>query len=218
MQPISSETLVSNLGWRYAVKKFDAARKIPQDTWRTLEQAMLLAPSSYGLQPSKFVVVSDAGVRAKLREVSWNQPQITDASHLVVFCQKIKVTEADVDAYVDYIVQVRGTPREQLKGLRDMMAGHVSKPETLPGGDMTTYTRSQTYIALGFFLSACAMLGVDACPMEGFDPKGYDAILGLSKEGYMPVVVGAAGYRSSEDWLAKLPKVRRPAEHMIKRV
>jgi nitroreductase len=218
MQPIAPQNLIANLSWRYAVKKFDATRKIPADTWSTLEQSILLAPSSYGLQPSKFVVVTDPQVRAKLREASWNQPQITDASHLVVFCQKLSVTTQDVEAFVDHIVRVRGTPREQLKGLRDMVAGHVAKPETLPGGDMITYTRSQTYIALGFFLSACAMLGVDACPMEGFDPKGYDAILGLSKEGYMPVVLGAAGYRSSEDWLAKLPKVRRDAAQIIRRV
>lgn len=218
MPNVSDSVLLDSLRWRYAVKAFDPAKKIPDATWKTLEEALVLSPSSYGLQPWKFVVVQNAELRTKLRAASWNQGQITDASHLVVFCAKINVSVADVDAYVDRILAVRGGDRAAVQGYRDMMVGSVSNPATLPGGNMTTYTRSQVYIALGIFLSACAMLGVDACPMEGFDPKQYDEALGISKTGYMPVVVATAGYRSPADWLANLKKVRAQTSDVVQYV
>jgi nitroreductase len=218
MNAVSDRALLDALNWRYAVKTFDASKKIPEATWKTLEDALVLAPSSYGLQPWKFVVVQNAALREKLRASSWNQSQITDASHLVVFCAKIEVTPADVDAYVDRIFAVRGGDRAALAGYRDMMMGSVKNPAGLPGGSMATYTRSQVYIALGVFLSACAMLGVDACPMEGFDPKAYDDALGLSQTGYKPVVVATAGYRSQSDWLANLKKVRNEKSAVVQYV
>jgi nitroreductase len=208
MQTVAPETLLSQLQWRYATKKFDPAKKIPDATWATIERAFTLAPSSYGLQPWKFYVVTNPQVRAKLREVSWNQPQITDASHLVVFCQQTRLDEAAVDRYMQSIATTRGVGIDTLAGFKTMIMGGVAKPETLPGASTITYTRSQTYIALGFFLYTCAMLGVDACPMEGFDPKGYDSILNISSSGYMPVVLGAAGYRDPTDWVASQKKVR----------
>jgi nitroreductase len=215
MHTVSDRTILESLQWRYAVKAFDATKKIPDSTWKTLEQSLVLSPSSYGLQPWKFVVVTNPEVRAKLKPLSWNQSQITDASHLVVLCAKTSMTAADVERYVDRIHSVRGGDRAALAGYRDMMLGSVGNPSGLPGGSVSTYTRSQTYIALGVFLTACAMLGVDACPMEGFDPKGYDDVLGLSKGGYMPVVLAAAGYRSSSDWLAGLKKVRYENDDVI---
>lgn len=218
MRTLATNELIENLNWRYAVKKFDPARKVAPETWAAIEQSINLSPSSYGIQPSRFVVVNDPGVRAKLRTVSWNQSQVTDASHLVVFCRKINVTAADIEAYINRIIEVRKTPVETLADYKKMMVGSVANPAGLPGGSMETWTRSQTYIALGFFLAACAMLGVDACPMEGFDPAKVDEILGLSKEGYLPVAFGAAGYRASDDWLATLPKVRAKHTDIIKHI
>lgn len=218
MRTLPTSELIDTLNWRYAVKKFDAARKIPADTWSAIEQATVLAPSSYGLQPWRFVVVTDPAVRTKLRAVAWNQSQVTDASHLVVFCRKISVSEADVAAYISRIVEVRSAPAATLEDYKKMMVGSVSNPAGLPGGSMETWTRSQTYIALGFFLASCAILGVDACPMEGFDPAKFDEILGLSKDGYLPVALGAAGYRASDDWLATLPKVRAKVSDVVKHV
>jgi nitroreductase len=162
--------------------------------------------------------VTNPEVRQKLRAVSWNQPQITDASHLVVFCAKVSLSAADIEEYVADVASQRGVPVDTLKGFSDMMVGSVTNPSSLPGGDMKTYTRSQTYISLGFFLYTCAMLGVDACPMEGFEPAKYDEILKTSAQGYMPVVLGAAGYRASDDWLATLKKVRRSADKSIVRI
>lgn len=216
--PTTTIDLLAALSWRYAVKKFDAAKKVPAETWAALERALVLSASSYGLQPWRFVVVTDPAVRQKLRAASWNQSQITDASHLVVFCRKIEVTPADVQRYIDRIIEVRKAPAAALEDYRKMMVGSVSNPSSLPGGDMVTWTRSQTYIALGQFLASAALMGIDACPMEGFDPKGYDEVLGLSKQGFLPVVLATAGYRASDDGFASMAKVRFADADVVKHV
>jgi nitroreductase len=215
MTSVDAATILDNLTWRYAVKKFDAQKKIPEATWKALEDVLVLSPSSYGLQPWKFFVIKDGAVRAALRPASWNQSQITDASHLVVFARKATVTAADVEQYVRRILQVRNAPAAALEDYKNMMLGSVNNPSGLPGGSMDTYTRSQVYIALGFFLFAAAQLGVDACPMEGFDPVKYDEILGLPAMGYRATVAAAAGYRAADDWLAPLAKVRYEAKDVI---
>lgn len=219
MDTVNPGVLADRLKWRYAVKAFDPAKKIPDATWKLLEEALVLAPSSFGLQPWRFVEVQDTGVRAKLRAAAWNQGQVTDASHVVVIARKLVVTAADVDAYVDRTVAVRSAPREALQEYRQMMVNSVTNPQSLAGGaGMDAWTRSQCYIALGFFLSAAALLGVDACPMEGFDAKAFDEILGLTKEGYGATVMVTAGYRSPSDWLASLAKVRYEPATVIRRV
>lgn len=213
MHPIAPESLLSNLQWRYAVKKFDASKKIPAHLWSALEQAVQLAPSSYGLSPWKFVVVNDPALRAKLRAAAWNQPQITDASHLLVICRKSSITKADVEQYVARVAQVRGVAADSLKGLQDMMVGSISAPNF----DGAAWMARQAYIALGFFLSSAAMMGVDACPMEGFVNDQFDEILGLRAQGYTSVVVATAGYRAADDWLATQKKVRWPEAQVIDR-
>lgn len=202
MTTVPAQSILEQFRWRYATKKFDTTKKIPSETWKQIEEALVLAPSSYGLQPWKFLVIDNPATRAKLREVSWNQPQITDASHLVVLCRRANLDEAYVDRYIARIAHVRGIPAEALAGFRGMMVGSISNPAGIPGGSMDTYTRSQTYIALGFGLATAALLGVDACPMEGFNPAQYDEILGLSAEGLRATVVATFGYRSPEDDVA----------------
>jgi len=216
MTPVPAETLIQNLNWRYATKKFDPARKIPEATWRTLEQAMILSPSSFGLQLWKFVVVQNADLRTKLREAAWNQPQVADASHLVVFCRKTNPTVADVDHLINSIAQTRGVPRAALDGYHGMMAGYLTKPA--PGFDASVWTSRQVYIALGFFLSAAAQLGVDACPMEGFDPTAFDKILDLTGSGFASTVIAAAGYRAADDEYATAKKVRFADSEVIVRL
>ncbi len=206
MRTVPGDQLIERLQWRYATKKFDATRKIPADVWSTLEKAATLAPSSFGLQPWKFIVVNDPAIRAKLREKAWNQSQVTDASHLVVFARRTNVDRAHIQRHIDRIAQVRSAPAESLAGYRDMMTSFVEKPA--PGFDPSVWTSRQVYIALGFFLSACAMMGVDACPMEGFDPGAFDEILGLKKDGFASNVIAAAGYRASDDSSALAAKVR----------
>ena len=214
MKPVHNETIVRQLNWRYATKKFNAARTIQAPDWKTLEQALVLSPSSYGLQPWKFFVVTRPEVRARLREAAWNQAQITDASHLVVLAVKKEFSAADVERYVARVADVRNVPVESLEGYRKMMLGTVNRPAE----QVASWTSRQVYIALGNFLAAAAMLGIDACPMEGFDAAQFDEILGLEKEGYTALVLAAAGYRAQDDAYAKLPKVRYSAEEVIANV
>jgi nitroreductase len=214
MKPVENETLVKQLRWRYATKKFDPARKIPPEDWQTLEQALLLAPSSFGLQPWKFFVITDPATRAELREVSWGQPQITDASHLVVFAARTNIGSNDVERYVNRIAEVRTVPVASLDGFRQMMLAHVKQPNSV----VTEWARRQVYIALGTFLTTAALLGIDACPMEGFQRERYDEILGLSQFGYEATVLAAAGYRSPEDSYAALARVSHRLEEVIAHV
>ncbi|MBS0188182.1 MAG: NAD(P)H-dependent oxidoreductase [Planctomycetes bacterium] len=213
-KPIEAEHLLNNLRWRYAVKKFDAGRKIAPDVWRSLEHATIHAPSSFGLQPWKFIIVSDPAIRQKLREASWNQSQITDASHLVVFARLAKLSSEDVDRYVRRIAEVRGVEESSLTEYRNTMTGFALRPNF----DSGAWAARQVYIALGVFLTSAAMLGVDTCPMEGIDPAKYDEILGLGKTGFVTQVVATAGYRAADDAFAQHKKVRFHERDVIVRL
>lgn len=215
MHATSPDAVLAQLRWRYATKKFDPARKIAPDLWAKLEQAAVLAPSSYGLQPWKFVVVTDPEVRKKLHPVSWNQAQILDASHLVVFAAKNPPTPADVDRHVARTAAVRGAAPEALDGFKKMMLGSLSR---MTPADAHNWAARQCYIALGFFLSACALAGVDACPMEGFQNDRYDDILGLKAKGLASAVIAAAGFRLPDDPAAGLAKSRFDINDVIERV
>ena len=204
--PISTQDLLSQLNWRYAVKKFDASRKIPQNIWQTLEQALILTPSSFGLQPWKFVIVNTPAVREKLRGASWNQSQITDASHLVIFAVKTDVDAIDIEHLINRIAQVRKIPESSLEGYKQMMLGFVKNQNE--DFDINFWASRQVYIALGNFLTSAALLGVDACPMEGLDSEAYDQTLNLKEEGYHTLCVAAVGYRADDDDYARLSKVR----------
>ena len=212
--PAPDDVLVP-LRWRYATKAFDPARKIDPATWAALEQAAVLAPSSYGLQPWAFVVVTDPAVRKQLHPVSWNQPQILDASHLVVFAAKNPPTAADVNRHVANAERVRGQPAGSLDSLKERILGSLSR---MSPADAHAWAARQCYLALGVFLSAAAHLGVDACPMEGFQPDKYDEILGLSARGLKAVVIATAGFRSAADKYAAAAKVRFPVDEVVIRV
>jgi nitroreductase len=210
----SPEALLAGLRRRYAVKKFDPAGKIPDAAWNALEEALVLAPSSYGLQPWKFFVVEDPALRAKLKAASWEQTQITDAHKLVVFAVKKDFGAADVERFVERISEVRRLPKEMLEGYKKMMLASAS----LPPEKVAAWLIRQVYIALGVFLTSASALGVDACPMEGFDKDQYDAILGLPAKGYHAVVVATAGVRAADDAAASQAKVRFAKSEVIERL
>jgi len=212
-QPVPAEQLLGQLHWRYATKQFDPDRKIDAHTWSVLEEALTLAASSGGLQPWLFVVVTDPNVRAKLQPASFGQPQIVAASHLVVFAARTDLTEADVDAHIARTAAVQGVPIDALGQLRGMLVGGLVAPRSVE--QRKTWAAKQSGIALGNFLACAAMLGVDACPMEGFMPPQYDEILGLAAKGYTSVSLCAVGYRSASDRYAALPKVRFLQERLI---
>ena len=210
---LNSETLINQLNWRYATKKFDSARKINAQDWATLEQALLLTPSSGGLQPWKFIVVTDPAVRAKLTPASYGQPQINDASHLVVFTAKTGFSAADVDAHIQHVAEIQGAPVETLAPLRGMLVGGIVQSQD--ENARNAWARNQAYIALGNLLTSAALLGIDACPMEGFDRAQYDEILGLKAKGLATAVIATLGYRSPADKYASAPKVRFPKEQVF---
>ncbi len=207
--------LLEALHWRYAVKLFDGERIIPTATWAALEEALVLSPSSYGLQPWKFLVITDPVLRAELRPHSWNQSQITDCSHLVVFLRQRAVNEQDLQRLLDRTAAERSVPGESLTGYGELMRKDlVNGPRSQRIG---TWASNQVYIALGNLLTSAALLGIDTCPIEGFSPPDYDRILELDPTPYQSCVVCACGYRHGEDRYASLKKVRYSAAEMIER-
>jgi nitroreductase len=216
MNSIDHNQLIGQLNWRYATKQFDPQRKIAAEQWAALEEALVLTPSSYGLQPWKFVVVADPAVRERLVAASWGQRQVADASHFVVFAVKKNLSERDIDDHLSRIAEVRGVPAQSLGQYRDMMVGSIIKGrDEMRRNDWASH---QVYIALGNFLTSAALLGIDACPMEGIDPVKYDEILGLSKQGLRAVVAAAAGYRAATDRYSMARKVRFSRDQVLVRV
>jgi nitroreductase len=203
---LTNEMLLARLNWRYATKKFDPSRKIPAITWTTLEQVLVLSPSSYGLQPWRFIVVHDPQLRATLTPLTMNQPQVADCSHFIVFARKNAMTETDVEKLVNRTAEVRGMPPGALRGYYDLMVGDIVKGPR--SAWVREWTARQTYIALGNLMTSAALLGVDACPMEGLDPARYDDVLGLGAKGYSTVCACALGYRAADDPHAAAKKVR----------
>ena len=211
--PIPAATLLEQLRWRYATKQFDPAKKIPAPDWDALEEALLLTPTSYGMQPYQFIVITDQVTREKLVPFSWNQRQPADCSHFVVFAARATNTEADVDHYLARVAEVRGGSVQALAGFKKVLMADLV--DGARGRIALEWGTRQTYIALGNFMTSAALLGIDTCPMEGFLPEKYDELLGLSDRGLRAVVACAAGYRVGTDKYAALPKVRFPASELI---
>jgi nitroreductase len=214
MNTINTQQLLEALHWRYATKVFDATRKIPAATWQALEQSLVLTPSSYGLQPYRFLIVQDAAKRAALLPHSWGQKQVVDCSHFVVFLARTEMKKADVDKLIARIAEVRQIAPDSIKFYRDMMLGDIVNG---PRGKVAhEWSARQCYIALGNLMTCAAMLGVDTCPMEGLVPPEYDRILGLDGSGYKTVMACALGYRAAGDKYAGLAKVRYEAADLLR--
>jgi nitroreductase len=210
---IAPETLLEALQWRYATKQFDPERSIPAPLWSTLEQALVLTPSSYGLQPWKFLVVQDQALRQELRPHSWNQSQITDCSHLVVLLSQRTIADADADRLIQATAEARGLEASSLDGYRKMIQiDLINGPRSQI---IERWSSNQVYIALGNLMTAAALLAIDTCAIEGFSPPDYDRILNLEASDYRTCVVCALGYRSPEDKYASLAKVRYSATELI---
>jgi nitroreductase len=209
---MSPDDLLDSLKFRYATKQFDATRKIPEAEWAALEQSLVLTPSSFGLQPWKFIVVNDPELRDRLRKRSWNQSQVTDASHFVVFTTRTDLTEDDVDRFFTILAAAQGREVETLAGYRNVV---VSFASAMTQESRHAWNVRQAYIALGQFMTVAAMLGIDTCPMEGIEPAGFDEELGLTGTGYAASVACAVGYRSPEDKSAETPKARFPHTEVI---
>ena len=208
MKPV----IIKALNWRYATKKFDATKKISDADKTTLLEAARLAPSSYGLQPWKFIVVEKPELRTALRGAAWDQTQVTDASLLVILAVPKEYGPADIEKYVAFAAGVQGVPVEKMKGYLDMMLGAIAGKSQ---ADIQVWNAKQAYIALGFMLETAALLEIDACPMEGFDKAKFDEILGLGALGLQSQVMITLGYRASDDTSASRKKVRFNASDVV---
>lgn len=216
MTPVSPAQVVEALEWRYATRKFDPAKKIAPDVWAALQRALLLSPSSIGLQPWKFYVITDPAVKQQLWPAAWKQVQVIDCSHFVVFTVHRDLDAAHVDRHVARMAEVRGGTVEALAGFRKMAVGNLDKARA--EGRLLTWQAHQIYIALGQFMAAAAAMGVDTCPMEGFEPEKFDEILGLPATDYTSVVACAAGYRMPDDRYGAMKKVRFKPEDVFVRL
>ena len=213
MKNLSNKEVIETLEWRYATKKFDPTKKINEETWSTLEKALVLTPSSYGLQPWKFIIVQDMPLREKLKAASWGQSQVTDCSHHVVFVIKEKLDEAHITKFVEQTAKVRNQDISTLEGYKKMMIGDlVNGPRSHV---IAEWAARQAYIALGNFMTTAAVVGVDTCPFEGIDPVKYDEILGLTGTGWKTVCACPAGFRASDDKYADAKKVRFDMKDLI---
>ena len=209
---ISPDKLLASLRWRYATKKFDPTRKIPAAAWDAIEESLVLTPSSFGLQPWKFLVIRDPGIRANLSQESWQQPQVTEASHYIVLTARTDLNSADIDAWMNCMAEAQGGSLEAVAPLRGMIEGFA---QAMSHEARHAWNTRQVYIALGQLMASAALLGIDACPMEGISTAGYDQVLGLEGSGYSTVVACALGHRSADDKGAGMPKARFDRSRVI---
>lgn len=205
--------LIDKLQWRYAAKKMDPAKAVPQDKVERILEAARLAPTSSGLQPFEIFVITNKDVRERIKPIAWNQGQITDGSHLLVFAAWDNYTAERINHMFDLTNEARGFKNEGWENYRQMLLN------TYPQRDAETnfqHAARQAYIGLGAALIAAAYEEVDSTPMEGFDPAALDQILDLRARGLRSVAILPLGYREEDkDWLVKLKKVRRPREQFI---
>lgn len=204
--------LIEKLKWRNATKDFNPLKKIPKEELRILLEAIRLAPSSYGLQLYKVLVIEDAVTKQKLKSVSWNQNQITDSSAIIVFCNYKNVNKHHIDDYIKLKADTEKIPIENIEGYGNFMKQKVAE---MNDDEITNWTTRQTYIALGFLLTACAELRIDACPMEGFENEKYNKILGLDDKNLNAAVIATVGYRKNSNSNNIVPKVRKPYEELF---
>ena len=201
--------LIENLKWRYATKKFDASKKLSQRDIDYIKEAIQLSPSSYGLQPFKVLEINNPALRAEVKPIAWNQTQITDASHLFVFCNNINVTDNDVDDYIQLKSEINKIPVENILGYGNFVKGKLKEKTDV---EMLHWTAKQTYIALSNAMNACAELQIDSTPVEGFESDRVNELLHLSPQGLNACVLLAIGYRATEDVSQHSKKVRKPID------
>jgi nitroreductase len=204
--------ILDQLNWRYACKKFDTKKKLSPEQVDTLVKAFNLTATSYGLQPMKLQVITNTDLREKLFANSFNQAQVKDASHLFVITAKVNMNQSDIDAYFDLIDDLRATPKELIAPYRAHLTNWVASESE---NNMDIWARKQTYIALGNLLNVCAVIGVDSCPMEGFDANAYDEILNLKETDYTTSLVLPVGFRHEEDFMSQLKKVRMEESKIV---
>jgi nitroreductase len=203
---MNNAEIKSALEWRYAAKKMDNTKKISETDWQLLKDSLRLAPSSYGLQPWKFISVNSKEIREELKKASWGQSQVTDCSHYVVFATRTIIDEPFIKTFIESTASIRNVSIESLNGYYQLMLNTIVKAK--PSETHLPWNQRQAYIAMGFLLETAALLKIDSVPLEGIDPVKYDEILGLKNSEYKSVAAVALGYRHSEDQYQNVKKSR----------
>ena len=206
------KNIIESLNWRYATKKFDSEKKINQKEFEDIIEALRLSPSSYGLQPWKFIIVNNKDMRDKIRVAAYDQPQITDASQIIIFANKKNIDDKLVDDYMQFVSKEKDIDVNNLQGFKGMINGSFSGKTN---EELRAWATFQLYLSVGSLLTSCAVLEIDACPMEGFDKSKVDEILGLEALNLESRVIVALGYRSSDDKSATAKKIRFPKEDVF---
>lgn len=205
--------LLEKLNWRYATKIFDNTRRVSIDDLKFLKEAIRLSVSSYGLQMYKVLVIENPEIRKELRKASWDQTQITDASHLFVFCNYTINHDQHVDDYIQLMLDSqKSSDRAGLKKYADFIKSAIARMEPM---ERKSWSEKQTYLALNSLIIACADRQIDACPMEGFDNQAYNRILGLDELGLHASVIAPVGYRSQKDETQSRKKVRKSMDQLF---
>lgn len=211
--PEANKQLLDHLRWRYAVKRFDSSRMVPRETWDLLEQSLILTPSSYGLQPWRFIVITDPTIKAQLPSISWSQKQPQDCSHMVVFAARRSMDANYIDTFFNHLCQTRNLLPETMTNYRNVVVAAIANMQS-----HLDWNARQVYIALGQLMVSAAVVGIDTCPMEGIVHEEYDKLLGLSESEYTTVVGCAVGYRHPDDKQATAAKVRFSPSDVIVRL
>jgi len=205
-------SIIKNLEWRFATKKFDATKLLSNLQINTLKKAFNLTATSYGLQPVKMVIVHNKKLQEQLVEHSWNQEQVAQASHLLVLCTQKNISSEDVENYFSLVKKIRNTPDEILNPFKEYLKNDLNTKSEF---DLHSWMKNQAYIALGNLMTVAASENIDSCPMEGFAPDKYDAILNLNKHNLKSVLVLPVGFRAEDDYMKDLKKVRKNTHEFI---
>ncbi|RAJ17161.1 NAD(P)H-dependent oxidoreductase [Olleya aquimaris] len=204
--------ILKQLNWRYATKSFDANKIISDKDINILSEAFNLTATSYGLQPLKLLIIKDKPLQSKLIPYSFHQKQVGEASHLLVFCIETEMDSEFVINYFDRVKDIRDTPEDILSPFKTFLIEDFKSKTQL---EKENWATKQAYLAMGNLLTTCALLNIDACPMEGFIPEEYDRMLKLDSKHLKSVLVMPIGYRAEDDFMAELKKVRKPIKESV---
>ncbi|WGD34716.1 NAD(P)H-dependent oxidoreductase [Olleya sp. YS] len=204
--------IIKQLNWRYATKSFDANKIISDKDVNILSEAFNLTATSYGLQPLKLLIIKDKALQSELIPYSFNQKQVGEASHLLIFCIETEMNSRFIIDYFDRVKAIRGTPEDILSPFKTFLIEDFKSKTQL---EKENWATKQAYLTMGNLLTTCALLNIDACPMEGFNPEDYDRVLNLKNKKLKSVLVMPIGYRAENDFMANLKKVRKPIEESV---
>lgn len=204
--------IIKNLEWRYAVKKFDPERSLPNEKIERLKQAFNLTATSYGLQPITLLVLHNKALQNDLVAHSFEQSQVAQASHVLVICTQNAIDREYISNYFEQVKKIRGTSDAILNPFKDALVDDFSKKDIR---EIRQWSKNQAYLAMGNLLTICAMEKIDSCPMEGFEAPGYDSVLGLPEKGLTAVLVLPVGYRAQDDMFSEFKKVRKDLKDSV---